>query len=70
MPGLRSERVAQRPCPLNRRVCPIDQSLPDGADANPFAAMVEHSYDLITVTGPDRALRYASPAFTRIFGVR
>jgi PAS domain S-box-containing protein len=30
--------------------------------------MVEHSYDLITVTGPDRALRYASPAFTRIFG--
>jgi PAS domain S-box-containing protein len=30
--------------------------------------MVERGSDLIVLTGPDRCLRYASPAFSRIFG--
>ena len=34
-----------------------------------FEAMVEHSSDLIIITGPDRCLRYTNPAFARFFGM-
>lgn len=34
----------------------------------PFAALVEHGFDLVVIIGADQCLRYASPTFARIFG--